>query len=223
MLRSVYRRHCVDHENLRNPVELWLAAGGRFNRIPRGRISVPADVLPRWQAGIEALGLEPAVRDIFLIGFYTGMCRGEIVSLRWERIDLDRRILRVEETKTGEPLELPTTRQLAAIVDRRLVDFESSAVEPQDWVFPSSNSGTGHVAGVGHFHNGISEAGGAKFWFHGPRKAFITVAERKMMLPRSLTKRVVNHAQPADATQGYAADWPVEKLRRGASPIASTS
>ena len=35
---------------------------------------------------------------------------GEVVSLRWERIDLGRGILRVEETKTGEPLELPLTR-----------------------------------------------------------------------------------------------------------------
>ena len=43
MLRSIYRRHCVDHESLRNPVELWLAAGGRFNRMRRRRISGPAE------------------------------------------------------------------------------------------------------------------------------------------------------------------------------------
>ena len=28
MLRSIYCRPCVDHENLRNPVELWLATEG---------------------------------------------------------------------------------------------------------------------------------------------------------------------------------------------------
>ena len=157
MLRSIYRRPCVDHENLRNPVELWIAAGGRFNKMRRRRISGPAEVLPRWRAGIEALDLEPAVRDIFLIGFYTGMRRGEIVSLCWERIDLDQRILRVEETKTGEPLELPITRQLAAIFERRLEDIERPAAQPEGWVFPSSKSGTGHVAGVGHFYGDISE------------------------------------------------------------------
>ena len=220
MLRSIYRRHCVDHESLRNPVELWLAAGGRFNRMRRRRISGPAEVLPRWRAGIEALDLEPAVRDIFLIGFYTGMRRGEIVSLRWDRIDLDRRVLRVEETKTGEPLELPITRQLAAIFERRLADIEGSVVQPEGWVFPSSKSGTGYVAGVGHFHNGISEAGGAKFWFHGLRNAIITVAERELVLPRSLTKRLVNHARPPDVTEGYAADWTVEQLREPAQRVA---
>ncbi len=47
MLRSVYRRPCADHEGLRNPVDLWLAAGGRFNAMRRRRISGPAEVLPR--------------------------------------------------------------------------------------------------------------------------------------------------------------------------------
>ena len=220
MLRSIYRRHCVDHESLRNPVELWLAAGGRFNRMRRRRISAPAEVLPRWRAGIEAFDLEPAVREIFLIGFYTGMRRGEIVSLRWDRIDLDRRVLRVEETKSGEPLELPITRQLAAIFERRLAAIDGSVVQPEGWVFPSSKSGTGYVAGVGHFHNGISEAGGAKFWFHGLRNAFITVAERELMLPRSLTKRLVNHARSPDVTEGYAADWTVDQLREPAQRMA---
>ena len=93
-------------------------------------------------------------------------------------------------------------------------------VQPEGWVFPSSKSGTGHVAGVGHFHNGISEEGGAKFWFHGLRNAFITVAERELMLPRSLTKPLVNHARPPDVTEGYAADWTVEQLREPAQRMA---
>ena len=126
MLRSIYRRPCVDFEGLRNPVDLWLAAGGRFHRMRRRRISSPAEVLPRWRSGIEAVDLEPEIRDIFLIGIYTGMRRGEIISLRREQVDMERRILRVEETKTGEPLELPITRQLAAILERRLADGEDA-------------------------------------------------------------------------------------------------
>ena len=92
LLRSVYRRSCVDHEGLRNPVDLWLAAGGRFNPVIRRVIYAP-----------------------------------------------------------------------------------------------------------------ISRAGGKKFWFHGFRNCLITVADRELMLPRSLTKRLVNHARPSDVTEGYAA------------------
>ena len=46
LLRSVYGRPCVDHETLRNPVDLWLAGGGRYHRAVRRRISTPAEVLP---------------------------------------------------------------------------------------------------------------------------------------------------------------------------------
>ena len=33
--------------------------------------------------------------------------------------------------------------------------------------------------------------------------------ERELMLPRSLTERLVNRARPDDVTEGYAADWTV--------------
>ena len=77
-----------------------------------------------------------------------------------------------------------------------------------------------HVQDPHHLYGRISEAGGAKFWFHGLRNCFITVAERELMLPPSLTKRLVNHARPNDVTEGYAADWTVAQLREPAQKIA---
>ena len=216
-LRSVYRRPCVDHEGLRNPVEQWLAGGGRYHRKTRRRISSPAEVLPCWRAGIEAAVQNPVSRDLLLFGLYTGMRRGEIMPLRWERVELGAGLFRVEETKTGVPLELPVTRQLGAILARRRADGEAMRT---GWVFPSPWSESGHVDELQAHYERIGRAGGAKFWFHGLRNAFITVAERDLMLPRSLTKRLVNHAQPQDVTEGYAADWTVEQLREPAQRIA---
>ncbi len=40
------------------------------------------------------------------------------------------------------------------------------------------------------------------------------------MLPRSLTKRLVNHARRSDVTESYAAEWTVEQLREPAQRIA---
>ena len=73
---------------------------------------------------------------------------------------------------------------------------------------------------IHHLYSCISKAGGAMFWFHGLRNCFITVAERELMLPSSLTKRLVNHARPNDVTKGYAADWTVSQLRAPAQNIA---
>ena len=125
---------------------------------------------------------------------------------------------RVEETKTGVPLELPVTRQLRAILERR--QSEDRPTDCGDWVFPSPTSASGHVEDPHHLYARITKAGGAKFWFHGLRNCFITVAERELMLPPSLTKRLVNHARPNDVTEGYAADWTTTQLREPAQRIA---
>ncbi len=219
-LRSVYRRPCVDHEGLRNPVELWLVGGGRYHPVKRKRISSPGEVLPRWRAGIEAAVRNPVHRDVFLFGLYTGMRRTEIFTLRWERVDLEAGLFRVEETKTGEPLELPITRQLGEILARRRADSLVMHADLRDWVFPSITSKSGHIVEPRAHYAAITEAGGVKFWFHALRNSFITVAERELMLPRSLTKRLVNHARTQDVTDGYAADWTVEQLREPAQRIA---
>ena len=220
LLRSVYRRPCVDVDGLRNPVNLWLAGGGKFHRKARRKIATPAEVLPCWRAGIEAEVNNLAIRDALWFGLYTGMRRDEVLTLRWERVDLEARTFLVEETKTGAPLELPITQQLAAILERRQAGGSNLPTGVRDWVFPSATSSTGHVQDPHHLYPRISKAGGAKFWFHGLRNCFITVAERELMLPPSLTKRLVNHARPNDVTEGYAADWTVAQLREPAQRVA---
>ena len=213
LLRAFYRRPCIDCEGLRNPVDLWLAGGGRLHSPTRRRIPTPAEVLPRWRAGIDAAVRNPVTRDALRFGLYTGMRRNEVLTLRWERVDAAGMTFRIEETKTGAPLLLPITRQLAALLERR-----AGGASP--WVFPSPTSASGHIENVQHLNGPIGAAGGAKFWFHALRNCFITVAERNLLLPRGLTKRLVNHARPGDVTEGYAADWSIEQLRDHAQRIA---
>ena len=68
--------------------------------------------LPRWPQ--RAQGRNPAIRDGLWFGLYTGMRREEVVTLRRERVDMDALAFRVEETKTGVPLEFPVTEGYAA-------------------------------------------------------------------------------------------------------------
>ena len=46
------------------------------------------------------------------------------------------------------------------------------------------------------------------------------MAGRELLLPLSLTGRVVDHARPSDVTEGYAPDWTIEQLRKPAQRIA---
>ncbi len=43
------------------------------------------------------------VRPIAIRALNSGMKRGEVPKLRWAAVDFDRRIVLVEETKSGEP------------------------------------------------------------------------------------------------------------------------
>ena len=119
----------------------------------------------------------------------------------------------MDETKTGEVLELPITRQLAAIFERRGATRKEFDESLSGSVFPSELSRTGHVVDVQAHNAVITEAGGEKFWFQGCRNSFNSVAEREFLLPRSLAKRLVNHARPHDVTEDHA----VEQLREPAN------
>ena len=211
LLRRIYRAPCADNEALRNPVALWQAGGGRFNKKGRRKIDPPADILPKWHKGFEAIQ-NTVIRDAIDVGLYTGMRLREVLWLKWS--DIRNGELTVAETKTGAPLQLPITRQLAAVFERRKQGNET------DWVFPNSKAGSGHYEDVAYIYPIISTVGGTKFWFHALRNNFITIAEREIGLATSLTKRLVNHARPEDVTEGYAADWTLEQLLRGAQAVA---
>ena len=103
-------RAAYDDNGLRNPVDLWLPGGGKFHRKTGRKISTPAEVLPCWRAGIEAEVLNPTIRDALWFGPYTGMRREEVLTLRWERVDMTEFTFRVDDTKTqhgiGEGREL---------------------------------------------------------------------------------------------------------------------
>ena len=212
VLHSIYRAPCAENEALRNPVELWKACGGRLNKERRRKINAPADALPKWHKGFVEAVESQAVRDAIYIGLYTGMRLREVLWIKWS--DIQNGELTIEETKTGEPLQLPITKQLAAIFKRRKQGNET------DWMFPSKIAKSGHVENLNYLYPAISKAGGTKFWFHALRNNFITVAEREVGLATSLTKRLVNHARSQDVTEGYAADWTSEQLLRAAQAIA---
>ena len=162
----------------------------------------------------------PVVRDAFRFGLYTGMRLTEVVTLSWSQVDMATMTVRIDDTKRGEPLEFPVTRQLAAILERRLAAREQFAGEARGWVFPSETSASGHLESIQHLNARIGEANGAKFWFHALRNCFITFADRELMPPTSLTKRLVNHAPSHDITEGYAADWTMAQLHNAAQRIA---
>lgn len=57
-------------------------------------------------------------KAILATGFYTGMRKGEIVTLTWDKVDLKNRIIRLgaEDTKDAEPRKIPVCEELYEIL-----------------------------------------------------------------------------------------------------------
>ena len=218
LLGAVYRGPCVDHPDLRNPVDLWRAGGGRLHPVRRRTITPPVEILPCWRRGIEAVPVA-VVRDMVWFGLFTGLRRSEVSELRWENVQAEQGCFRIEKNKSTRVLDLPITRQVASILEQRQDAVRRKTPSARGWVFPgpSRRRPYRHVNG---WYRHISEKGGARFWFHACRNCFITVAVRDLMLPVSLIKRLVNHVPSRDVTEGYAAEWTLEQLLQASQRIA---
>ena len=220
LLRSVYRRPCADIDGLQNPVDRWRATGGRYNRPVRRRIGAPAEILPRWRVGIERGVRNPVSRDALRFGLYSGMRRNEVMTLRWDRVDMAALTFRVDDPGRGGPLELPVTRQLAAILEHRLAESERFPERCRVWVFPSDRGPSGYINNLQYLNARIGEEGGARFWFDGLRTCFLEVAENDLTLPRALTRRLVTHTRPFLGIGEADAGWTMDQLREGAQRTA---
>ena len=220
LLRSLYRKPCADIETLHNPVSLWLAEGGRFHAKPRREISTPAEVLPRWRAGIETEVDNAVIQDALYFAMYTGLLREEVLTLNWELVDMETRTFKVRHTRGTVSSELPVTSQLSGILARRHAECGRPEPGQRAWLFPSPTSAAGHLKETKHLYARISEAGGAKFWFQGMRHCYLAVAERDLLLPSSLTSRLLNRAPIGGIAAGHPADWTIEQLRGPAQRVA---
>jgi integrase len=54
----------------------------------------------------------PRLYPVLVCALLTGMRRGEILNLRWEHLDLDKRIIYILESKSGKPREIQMASQL---------------------------------------------------------------------------------------------------------------
>ena len=89
----------------------------------------------------EALGEEPntTARDYILASLLTGARRTNVLEMRWDEINLERKEWLIPETKNGESQRLPLiSAMLTLLKDRKVKGGDS------EWVFPSHGS-TGHL------------------------------------------------------------------------------
>jgi integrase len=98
-------------------------------------------------ADAETAILDAAAKDVspriwlfMKMGFATSMRHSEILSARFDKLDVDRRRLRVK-VKGGRWREQPLPADLAEILKKE----RDSADDPKGWIFPSRQTKAGHA------------------------------------------------------------------------------
>ena len=111
----------------------------------------------------------PHLRPILALAFGTGLRKGDILSLRWDDVDLDRSIISVQMQKTGESVEIPLIPMI-----RDLLQGMKSRASASPFVFPRGLSGQriGDIKTA--FHAALRRSGLASkgYRFHDIRRTF---------------------------------------------------
>jgi integrase len=164
---------------------------------PKRKRVVPEEKMAEFYNAVCDLK-HPVQRDYLLMLMFTGMRRTECASLRWEDIDLAKRVFRVQAaaTKTGNKLELP----MSDIVHDLLVKRRALG-NAGGFVFPGKSEGK-FIIGTTAPLRTVAKACGVQVSAHDLRRGFITIAESTDISIMSL-KALVNHTLGSDVTEGY--------------------
>lgn len=199
-----------------NPVEilghhrLWNNVGRRNTRITQGQ-------LPAWFKGLEKIreggdDFAIAVCDLAEMGLLTGLRRSELLSLKWDQVNLKERTYYLSKTKNGDPLELPISERVFELLNRR-----NGYQDAKGFVFNADNK-YGVVKEPKKVLTKIREETGIEFSLHDLRRTFTTTAESINIGPYMI-KRLLNHrTRRDDVTAGYIVLTP-EELRTPAQNI----
>ena len=103
------------------------------------------------------------LRPIVLFALHTGMRRGEILSLAWEDVNLDRRLIRVMHTKNGEPRDIPMSEEVSQLLRELEVCGTQVFTRPGGQAIRDLRTG---------FANALKRAGITNFRFHDLRHTF---------------------------------------------------
>lgn len=144
---------------------------------------------------------------ILLIASRLGLRSGDIVSLTFENLDFEAGIIRLTQSKTGQPLTLP----LLPEINEALIEYIRTTRPPavNNYVFLSlsaphdriSTSAIRHAL-TGYFYDAGIEIIGKKHGAHSLR-ASLTSAMVNDGIPYDVVRKVLGHSDP-DAVKHYA-------------------
>lgn len=176
-----------------NPVDV-LSHQRAWYKVERRQSLIKDHQLKAWYDATMQLNTQ-TTRDYLHLVLLTGLRRTEAATLTWDQIDFKEKTLTITDTKNGRVHRLPFSDAIEELLKRRGENQESP------YVFPS-DAERGHLSEPRTAIKRVSKLSGVTFTLHDLRRTFITAAER-LDIPAYALKRLMNHRDPNDVTDGY--------------------
>lgn len=216
VLRALFafaqHRYEVDRKSVvtENPVT-YLSRLRAWQKLPRRQTVLTVHQLKPWYEGVMTL-TDETHRDFFVFLLFTGLRKGEAMSLTWPDVDLDNGTVLIRDTKNRRPHMLPLSTFLSDMLRRRRGSRTS------DYVFPGQRKR--RMSEPTTLVEGIRKTSGITFIPHDLRRTFATVAE-SLDLSWKTVKSLLNHKMEDDVTAGYVVSE-AERLRSAMQRITDT-
>lgn len=170
----------------------WLDRPGG-SEPPRKRVLTDDEICTLWACFDQ---VKPNPRDALKLGLLTAQRPGEILSMKWGDIDIDKAVWIQENTKNGSTNLVPLSPQVVAILVARKPEVESRV----GWVFPSAYNRSrgateGRTQSTKDARRKLKELSGIEDWTaHDLRRTARTIMSR-LNIKQHIRERVLNHAQ----------------------------
>jgi len=194
-----------------NPVKI-LSHKRQWNHVPRKQTRIRPTELKQYLTAVNDVKNNPeydrftrSVCDAVEFALFTGLRKQEVLNIEWQRVNLKDGYFWLDETKNGDPLELPITETLRKILMRCWSERDESA----RYVFVSKTSGQPikEPKYVLEKINTLLKLNDNKWndiHWHDLRRTYATLAESVSVGGYTL-KRLLNHRvkRSNDVTAGY--------------------
>lgn len=162
-----------------------------------GKLLAALDKIPATHSG------ERTLRDWVLMSLFTGARKANILSMRWDEIDLDTCtwIIPAAKMKTGQSQILPLgPLELSVLTDRRQLLKNAKIVSP--WVFPGAGN-SGHIVDPGNAWEKLRERLGMEdLWIHDLRRSLAS-SMANTGADVSIVRAALNHADLRTTLKAY--------------------
>jgi integrase len=178
-----------------------LSHNNQWHHVPRKQSHIRASQLTQVLDGLDTFRAENleyamgiATADAIEFAIFTGLRKGEVLGLTWDRVNIKDGYFWIGETKNGAPLELPITETVLKILKRRKIATTGA------YVFsPKATAIDDPRKAMRKIINTID----LDFGFHDCRRTFASNAELAGVGSYTI-KRLLNHkTNRDDVTAGY--------------------